>query len=275
MQPLRMYLRLSQHFVTSSFGELPQSEVCRISIPHPSMNKGERNSGVRATQGKKSPENANVLRACDTKVCVARIRLRVGVARQEDVGTVVVVRHPIGGSVAGGVSRNATPRLRVPAVEAYVPAHFVVHHGIVGGDPHMGAGCHGAWTYVSQRRDPNRLIGVLTKVVHAVAVGVRASSREPRVVVWTEGYTFRLARYYVVDHPATVDRTVEIHPNPSPLLVYHVLRDRDVTIRGGHAHRVARCREREVVVGVREGQPPAGRIHCHDLEVVAHRPALV
>jgi hypothetical protein len=53
--------------------------------------------------------------------------LRIGVARQEDVGTVIVVRHAVGGGIAGGVRRNATPRLRVPGVEAYVLTHLVVH----------------------------------------------------------------------------------------------------------------------------------------------------
>ena len=47
--------------------------------------------------------------------------LWVRVARQEEVGAVVVELRPdVGEGVGEGVRRNATPRLRVPGVEAYV-----------------------------------------------------------------------------------------------------------------------------------------------------------
>ena len=61
--------------------------------------------------------------------------LWVGIARQKGVGTVVVVRHAVFGGVGGGVRRNATPSLRVPGMESYVPTHLVVHHGIVRSKP--------------------------------------------------------------------------------------------------------------------------------------------
>ncbi len=58
--------------------------------------------------------------------------------RHQDVGAVVIVRHAGFGGVGGGVRRNATPSLRVPGMEAYVPTHLVVHHGIVGSKPDVG-----------------------------------------------------------------------------------------------------------------------------------------
>src|SRR5215212_5048489 len=189
-------------------------------------------------------------------------RLRVGVARQEDVSTVVVVRHAVGRGVAGAVRRNAPIRCGVPGVEGDIPAHIGAHNGVVGGHPDMRARRHGARWHVRERRDPNGLGG---------AQAVRGN---PQVVVWTV-LVRRLARDGVVRYPATVDRATEIYARARPLRVYHVVRNRDVTIRGGYAHRVARRREREVVVGVREGQPPAGRVHRDDLEVAAHSPALV
>src|SRR5215210_2957071 len=70
----------------------------------------------------------------------SRTRLRVGVAREEEVGPVVVRpdRHTVGGGVGGGVRRNATIRCGHGNVEGEVPAHIVTHNGIVGGHPHMG-----------------------------------------------------------------------------------------------------------------------------------------
>src|SRR5215211_2086451 len=190
-------------------------------------------------------------------------RLRVGVARQEDVSTVVVVRHAVGRGVAGAVRQNAPIRCGVPGVEGDIPAHIVAHDGVVGGNPDMRARRHGARWHVRERRDPNGLGG---------AQAVRGN---PQVVVWAVLVRRRARDAVVVHYPATVDRATEIYARARPLLVYHVVRNRDVTVRGGYAHRVARRREREVVVRVREGQPPAGRVHRDDLEVAAHSSALV
>ena len=59
--------------------------------------------------------------------------------QHQDVGAVVVVRHSVCGGVARGVRWNAAPLLSIPGMDAYAPAHLVVHHGIVGGNPDVGA----------------------------------------------------------------------------------------------------------------------------------------
>ena len=58
-------------------------------------------------------------------------------------------------------------------------AHPLVHHGVVGGDPHVGAGRHGAGGHVGQRGDPNRLQGVLAKAVAEHPPVSRALSSGP------------------------------------------------------------------------------------------------
>ena len=96
----------------------------------------------------------------------------------------------------------------------------------------MGRRRHGARTYSARVatlidcRAYSQRSGLPSPSVSEQAPVSRELSSGPK------GTCMRRARDCVVHHPALVDRPLEIHAHPRPLLVHHVLRDRDVTIRG-------------------------------------------